>query len=330
MIFSLEFLSENFKRETKIDSIFENLKELVQRMLIGRNSKGQTDYNSRPNCEGILVKKNNWSLDLHELEIDESLKEIDKNLEFKMKFQNSLLLKYMKYLKSKIKPEIFNSRLKEEFSVFEELGAGCFGRVYKAQHKLDKQIYAIKKIDVANFYWEKEFTSKRATKEIAIMAKIQSDYIVHYITSWIERQVVYIQMEFCDENLDETIRYIKNYLLSKNKRILSQIGFCIASEIFKQINKGLQFLHEHNPPIIHRDLKPFNILLKYDGRKKFIRIADFAIATYHKYDGQLHMQDVGTINYMAPEVESGNYDTRADIYSLGRILKELFVIDFNR
>jgi serine/threonine protein kinase len=39
----------------------------------------------------------------------------------------------------------------------------------------------------------------------------------------------------------------------------------------------------------------------------------------------------GDIRYIAPEVENGeNYDTKADIYSLGMILKDKFDISFNQ
>jgi serine/threonine protein kinase len=40
---------------------------------------------------------------------------------------------------------------------------------------------------------------------------------------------------------------------------------------------------------------------------------------------------MGTQRYTAPEVfRSTNYDTKADIYSLGVIVQELFNIDINR
>ncbi len=47
----------------------------------------------------------------------------------------------------------------------------------------------------------------------------------------------------------------------------------------------------------------------------------------HKYSRQSHSLDTGTLKYMAQEVESNEeYDTKASIYSLGVVFKEL--IDF--
>ena len=44
-----------------------------------------------------------------------------------------------------------------------------------------------------------------------------------------------------------------------------------------------------------------------------------------------HTEDRGDMRYAAEEVlTSKKYDTRADIYSLGVVLKELFIIDVNR
>ena len=47
-----------------------------------------------------------------------------------------------------------------------------------------------------------------------------------------------------------------------------------------------------------------------------------------KYIKQYYTQDIGHMNFAAPEVLEGRrYDTKSDIYSLGIILKELFIID---
>ncbi len=63
-----------------------------------------------------------------------------------------------------------------------------------------------------------------------------------------------------------------------------------------------------------------------DGR--FVKIADFGLATIHEFDGQTHTKYKGIQEYIAPEVMSRrNYDLKIDIYSLGVILQELFNID---
>jgi serine/threonine protein kinase len=64
---------------------------------------------------------------------------------------------------------------------------------------------------------------------------------------------------------------------------------------------------------------------------KFIKILDFGLIAFHEFDGQLHSSDKGNIDYIAPEVYEGKkYNTKADIYSLGILLSELFVLDLNK
>jgi serine/threonine protein kinase len=63
---------------------------------------------------------------------------------------------------------------------------------------------------------------------------------------------------------------------------------------------------------------------------RFVKIADFGLATIHEFDGQSHTKYKETVRYAAPEVlSSKKHDTKADIYSLGVILQELFNIDIN-
>jgi len=54
------------------------------------------------------------------------------------------------------------SRYAKDFKELEEIGRGGFGIVYKAQHKLDGNIYAIKKIKLSRDHAE----NKRTLREI--------------------------------------------------------------------------------------------------------------------------------------------------------------------
>jgi serine/threonine protein kinase len=106
------------------------------------------------------------------------------------------------------------------------------------------------------------------------------------------------------------------------------LGYYISCELFKEILESVDYLHKQK--VIHRDLKPNNILITDGKNGRFVKIADFGLATIHEFDGQTHSQYLGTIRYAAPEVmRSRNYDMKADIYSLGFILHELFNIDIN-
>uniref|UniRef100_H3AQ80 Eukaryotic translation initiation factor 2-alpha kinase 1 n=1 Tax=Latimeria chalumnae TaxID=7897 RepID=H3AQ80_LATCH len=76
------------------------------------------------------------------------------------------------------------SRYLVEFEDVARLGKGSYGKVYKCRNKLDRQLYAVKKICI-----------RRATKigfmkvlqEVKVLARLQHPNIVGYYTAWLER-----------------------------------------------------------------------------------------------------------------------------------------------
>jgi serine/threonine protein kinase len=139
---------------------------------------------------------------------------------------------------------------------------------------------------------------------------------------------LYLQMEFCEINLDDFLIMIEELELEETHG-LPYLKYYISSALFIDILEGVNYLHKRKPQIIHRDLRPDNIVLKLEkGDKLVVKIADFGLVTIHNSAEQLHEPDKGHIRYIAPEVgNGGKYDTKADIYSLGMILKDLYDID---
>jgi alpha-tubulin suppressor-like RCC1 family protein len=217
----------------------------------------------------------------------------------------------------------------------EKLGEGSYGQVFRvnASNGFENYINAIKKIKFKN---ENE---KEILKELDIyclISKIKHKNILTFNEFWIENDseqkfsTLYIEMELCEQTLGEFITSIEKIEFGETN-LLKNMKFYISSSIFIDLLEGVNYLHEQNPPIIHRDLCPDNVLVKLEKNDKvFVKIADFGLVTIHKFAEALHQQDVGHVRYIAPEVGNGmDYNTKADIYSLGKIVNDLFDIDLD-
>ena len=93
-----------------------------------------------------------------------------------------------------------------------------------------------------------------------------------------------------------------------------------AADVMEQVAEGLEEAHSHG--IVHRDLKSANILLRRLPSGEFhAYLGDFGIARADTYETTSASGVVGTLEYLAPERQSGAPASFAtDVYSLGCLL----------
>lgn len=90
-----------------------------------------------------------------------------------------------------------------------------------------------------------------------------------------------------------------------------------AANIMKQLLSAVVYCHSKN--VVHRDLKPENLLLDTPDKNATLKVIDFG--TSQVFDSQRKMHgSIGTPLYIAPEVLSGYYSEKCDIWSCGVIL----------
>jgi tRNA A-37 threonylcarbamoyl transferase component Bud32 len=220
------------------------------------------------------------------------------------------------------------SRYRSDFIEIEKLGKGGFGTVYKVYNKLDKNLYAIKKIHIKNLHIknllsEQKVSSRRQHEQIDFylaeaqhLSVLNHPNIVRYFGTWIEFDnqtlTLFIQMELCDTSLSE---YLDNRNYSGTETDVD-----IDKKIFKQIIDAIRYIHSQD--IIHRDLTPKNIFL---DKSLNVKIGDFGLSRLSEEDKLLTIDDsYGNMIYMSPE-ESDDYkcSQKSDTYSLGIIYFEL-------
>ena len=75
------------------------------------------------------------------------------------------------------------SRYKQDFEELQKIGEGGAGRVFKARHKIDRNIYAIKKV---RLYREDEEENERIKREVTVLSRLHNQHIVRYFQAWVE------------------------------------------------------------------------------------------------------------------------------------------------
>lgn len=99
-------------------------------------------------------------------------------------------------------------------------------------------------------------------------------------------------------------------------KVSKRIGEKRAAGIIHQVLKAVQYCHSKE--ISHRDLKPDNIMIDDSMNVKLI---DFGLS---KLTSDSKLKSIlGSPQYMSPEVSTGGYTNKCDIWPIGVILYEM-------
>ncbi|KAL3503585.1 hypothetical protein ACH5RR_038034 [Cinchona calisaya] len=125
-----------------------------------------------------------------------------------------------------------------------------------------------------------------------------------------------------------TLNFITEVCTSGNLREYRKKHRQVSTKALKkwprQILKGLDYLHTHEPCIIHRDLNCCNVFI--NGNVGQVKIGDLGLAAIV---GKSHCARtmVGTPEFMAPELYEENYTELVDIYSFGMCVFEMVTLE---
>jgi len=181
------------------------------------------------------------------------------------------------------------------------IGSGGQGMVLKGM--LKGEPVAIKNCPISAIEMLSNFA-----KEIKLTSLLKHPNIVEFkgmIISDSSITQIYLVTELMDFDLKCVIPK-----LSREEKI----------RISLDIARGMKYIHANE--LLHRDLKPANVLINKKGQCK---IADFGLTRIFPDLTSTLTEHVGTILYCAPEVIScQKYDTKADVWSFGIMLIEIF------
>ncbi|KQJ90577.1 serine/threonine-protein kinase PEPKR2 [Brachypodium distachyon] len=192
-------------------------------------------------------------------------------------------------------------RLDSEYALGDEIGQGKFGSVRICRAKAGGEEFACKALPKNG--------EETVHREVEIMQHLSGHPGVVTLKAVFEdTDKFYLVMELCSGGrlLDEIARDGK---FSEQR----------AAIVIKDLMSVLKYCHEMG--VIHRDIKPENILLTKTGKMK---LADFGLAA-RVTNGQKLSGIAGSPAYVAPEVLSGSYSEKVDIWGAGVLLHVLLL-----
>jgi serine/threonine-protein kinase len=214
-----------------------------------------------------------------------------------------------------------------DYEVLEPLDAGGEGMVFRARHRLNDHVVALKMIRPS--LSRNAEAEHRLREEARAIAALRHDHIV--------------PIHFVGE--DSGTWYYTMPLMPggslKGRNNEAPIDLQGAARVLEQVARGIH--HAHSRGVLHLDLKPANVLLDDLGRPY---VSDFGLALRVHATEQADVperdpgmgeaapepsasvsltspQIRGTAPFMAPEVASGHtsvFSTAADVYGLGALL----------
>jgi serine/threonine protein kinase len=200
------------------------------------------------------------------------------------------------------------------FRLFQELGRGSQGMVYRAEQLSTKRTVALKVIREGAFASDAE--RHRFENEVELSSRLAHPSIIRIYECGRDRGRHYFAMEYVEGELLDA--YLAVRTLTDQE----------ALHLFLELCDGVSFAHQHG--VIHRDLKPSNVIVDSEGHA---HILDFGLAKPIPKDSEPIAPGVtqvgdfaGTWHYASPEQikrDPALVDIRSDVYTLGVILYEL-------
>ncbi|CAN1299705.1 Serine/threonine-protein kinase WNK8 [Linum perenne] len=196
----------------------------------------------------------------------------------------------------------------------EILGRGAFKTVYKAFDEVDGIEVAWNQMNVEDALQTPE-QLERLYSEVHLLKSLKHENIIKCYHSWVDDQTKTINM---------ITELFTSGCLRQYRKKHNNVDLKAIKNWARQILKGLNYLHSHDPPIIHRDLKCDNVFV--NGHTGEVKIGDLGLAAIMQQPTARSV--IGTPEFMAPELYDEEYTELVDIYSFGMCMLEMVTCEY--
>lgn len=193
----------------------------------------------------------------------------------------------------------YPKELTSTYEIYEQIGEGGGGTVYRALHKRLQKLVVLKKM-IGNYT-----SIQDCRTEVDILKNLRNSYLPQVLDFIESPEGIYTVMDFIPgkslkQMMDEGHKF-------KEKEVLKYT---------RQLCEALDYLHSQNPPIIHGDIKPANIMVTPEGN---VCLIDFNISGFLEGKGA---QAFGyTPGFSSPEQVEGYESVRKRLAEQTAVMK---------